>query len=79
MPTIPANLNARVLVTGANGYVAAWVVRSLLEQGYIVRGTVHSQSKGKQLKKTFTSEHYSDKFKYVIIEDFTKVSVVLPT
>ncbi|PPQ72545.1 hypothetical protein CVT25_004879, partial [Psilocybe cyanescens] len=72
MPTIPANLNARVLVTGANGYVAAWVVRSLLEQGYIVRGTVHSQSKGKQLKKTFTSEHYSDKFKYVIIEDFTK-------
>jgi len=29
-----------VLVTGANGYVASWLVKRLLEQGFDVHGTV---------------------------------------
>ncbi|KAL3681254.1 hypothetical protein R1sor_024210 [Riccia sorocarpa] len=31
-----------VAVTGANGYIAAWVVKLLLERGYTVRGTVRN-------------------------------------
>lgn len=31
-----------VLVTGAGGYVASWIVKQLLDQGYTVRGTVRS-------------------------------------
>ena len=31
-----------VLVTGANGYLAAHVVQQLLESGYRVRGTVRN-------------------------------------
>ena len=31
-----------VLVTGASGYVASWIIRYLLEDGYTVRGTVRN-------------------------------------
>lgn len=31
-----------ILVTGASGYVASWIVKILLEEGYTVRGTVRS-------------------------------------
>jgi nucleoside-diphosphate-sugar epimerase len=34
-----------VLVTGATGYVASWIVRYLLEDGYVVRGTRTSSSR----------------------------------
>lgn len=37
MPTIPAP--AKVLVTGASGFIAAWVIKYLLEKGYDVLGT----------------------------------------
>ena len=33
---------ARVLVTGAAGYLASWIVKLLLEQGHTVHGTVRS-------------------------------------
>ena len=61
---------ARVLVTGANGYIAVWVVRTLLERGYSVRGTVRSADKGEFLKKLFSS--YGDKLEVFIVEDITK-------
>ncbi|MEM9834689.1 MAG: aldehyde reductase [Bacteroidota bacterium] len=38
-----ANLR-RVLVTGANGYVASWIVKQLLEQGVTVHATVRNKS-----------------------------------
>ncbi|KAF7973250.1 hypothetical protein HWV62_15763 [Athelia sp. TMB] len=50
---------AKVLVSGANGYIAIWVVSSLLEKGYSVRGTVRSAAKGKHLQEIFKS--YGDK------------------
>ncbi|KAF8999637.1 hypothetical protein BDQ17DRAFT_1360724 [Cyathus striatus] len=56
-------------VSGANGYVAIWVVRTLLERGHSVRGTVRSASKGKYLEEYFKS--YGDKFELVIVEDIT--------
>ena len=34
-----------VLVTGATGYVASWIVRYLLEDGHVVRGTVRNPDK----------------------------------
>ena len=38
-----------VCVTGATGYVAAFVVRDLLAAGYRVRGTVRSRSNAAKL------------------------------
>ncbi|MEQ1438856.1 aldehyde reductase [Fontimonas sp. SYSU GA230001] len=39
------NPAAPVLVTGASGYVASWLVRDLLEAGYTVHGTVRDPQK----------------------------------
>lgn len=30
---------AKVLVTGAAGFIASWIVKALLEHGYMVIGT----------------------------------------
>ncbi|KAG6901798.1 hypothetical protein C0995_007824 [Termitomyces sp. Mi166 len=68
MPTIvPGD---KILVSGANGYIAFWVVRRFLEKGYAVRGAVRSVDKGKYLEDYFKS--YGDKFETVIVEDITK-------
>ena len=62
---------ATVLVTGANGFIGAWICQILLQSGYSVRGTGRSESKGEHLKKIFAS--YGDKFEYVVVADPTKV------
>ena len=71
MPTVQSG---KVLVTGANGYIALWLVKKLLDEGYSVRGTVRSASKGVYLSKLFAS--YGDKFELVVVEDITKVRVL---
>ena len=58
MPTITKG--DKVLVSGANGYIAMWVIRHLLERGYLVRGTVRSEAKGKYVKEYFTSLGFGD-------------------
>lgn len=64
---------SKVLVTGANGYIAMWIVRTLLEQGYCVRGAVRSESKGKYLTEYFGKRGFgSDKLEVVVVEDITK-------
>ena len=68
MPAIPSG---KVLVTGANGYIAVWVVKSFLDQGFSVRGTVRSESKATHLRSLFKS--FGDRFEVVIVEDITKV------
>jgi dihydroflavonol-4-reductase len=40
-----------VLVTGASGFIAKHVVRSLLDSGYEVRGTVRAPSRGEQVSE----------------------------
>ncbi|KAI5831152.1 NAD(P)-binding protein [Schizophyllum commune Tattone D] len=73
MPAIsatPSSAPPKVLVTGANGFVAMWTVRTLLERGYSVRATVRSAQKGEYLKKYF--EKYADKFELSIVADITK-------
>ena len=62
---------AKALVTGANGYVAAWVVQALLEEGYSVIGTVRSASKGEHLKKLFSP--FGNKFEVAVVKDITTV------
>lgn len=37
-----ADKNTPIVVTGASGYIASWIVKFLLEDGYKVRGTVRS-------------------------------------
>lgn len=39
-----------MLVTGANGYVASWLVKQLLEQGCVVHATVRNQSNQDKIK-----------------------------
>lgn len=40
--------NKAVLVTGANGYVASWLVKKLLEEGITVHAAVrNSEDEGK--------------------------------
>ncbi|KAJ7230085.1 NAD-P-binding protein [Mycena pura] len=62
--------SGKVLVTGANGFIAAWVVRSLLEEGFSVRGTVRSEAKCAHLRKQFAS--YGDRLELVIVPDIIK-------
>ncbi|KAI0056652.1 D-lactaldehyde dehydrogenase [Artomyces pyxidatus] len=66
----PVTAPAKVLVTGANGFIAAWIVRTLLESGYTVRGTVRSASKGEHLKALFAS--FKERFEVVTVDDITK-------
>ena len=61
---------AKVLVTGANGYLATWVLKKYLEAGYSVRGTVRSLSKSAFLIDKFAN--YGDRFELVVVEDITK-------
>lgn len=68
---MPAVTSGKVLVSGANGYIAVWIVKFLLEQGFSVRGTVRSEAKTKHLKELFKS--YGDKLELVIVEDITRV------
>ncbi|KAJ3992243.1 hypothetical protein F5050DRAFT_964666 [Lentinula boryana] len=56
---------SRILVTGANGFLGAHIVKEALDSGYIVRGTVRSQAKADELKKAFPSE----KFETAVVPD----------
>ncbi|KAF9554191.1 D-lactaldehyde dehydrogenase [Agrocybe pediades] len=70
MPTVSPNQSKRVLVTGANGFLALWVARTLLEQGYAVRGTARSEEKGKAFLDV--CRNYGDQIEYRVVEDITK-------
>ena len=39
-----------MVVTGATGYIASWIVKELLAQGFRVRATVRDPSNTKRLK-----------------------------
>jgi nucleoside-diphosphate-sugar epimerase len=63
--------SAKVLVTGANGFVAMHVVDQLLKAGYAVRGTVRNETKVPHIKQTFAA--YGDKLELVVVEDIMLV------
>ncbi|KAH7918635.1 NAD(P)-binding protein [Leucogyrophana mollusca] len=67
LPTPPAG--QKVLVSGANGFVAIWVVRALLERGYAVRSSVRAAVKGRHLEAVFAQ--YGDQHEVVVVPDIT--------
>ena len=67
----------KVLVTGANGFIAVWVIRALLDAGYSVRGTVREERKGAHLRKVFKEEVAQGRFEVVVVDDIAKVSILL--
>ena len=71
MPAI--SKGSKVLVSGANGYIAMWVVRTLLEHGYLVRGTVRTLEKGQFMTDYFQKLGFGTSFEFVVIEDIIKV------
>ena len=72
MPSV--DKGSKVLVSGANGYIAMWIVRTLLERGFTVRGTIRTEDKGKFMIEYFESLGYRDKLEVVVVDDITKVS-----
>ncbi|KAI0651165.1 NAD-P-binding protein [Trametes meyenii] len=61
---------ATVLVTGVSGFSGAWIARALLENGYAVRGTVRSETKGAYVAGLFKA--HGDRFASVIVPDISK-------
>ncbi|KAJ4825784.1 hypothetical protein Tsubulata_029407 [Turnera subulata] len=60
----------RVCVTGAGGYVASWLVKDLLDRGYIVHGTVRDpgDKKNDHLKKLPNSAENLQLFKADLLD-----------
>ena len=63
--------NSTILVTGANGFIATWLVGDLLKKGYNVRAAVRTEAKGKNLLENYGS--YGDKLKIFAVGDIKKV------
>lgn len=57
-----------VIVSGATGFIAQHVVKTLLEKNYEVVGTVRSTEKGDHLAKLFNNK----KFSYEVVADIGK-------
>lgn len=79
MPSIPPG--SKVLVTGGNGYIGAWVIHTLLSQGFLVRAVVRSEEKAKPLQEHFTTLDTDAKVRdsaakggleFVYVPDFVK-------
>lgn len=73
MPSISSN--DKILVTGANGYVALWIIKTSLEKGYSVRAAVRAERKGSHLKELL--KDYGSKLELFIVPDMTKVKTQL--
>ena len=48
-----------VFVSGATGYIAQHIVKTLLEKNYKVVGSVRSTEKGEKLKKLLQSANFN--------------------
>ncbi|KAK9378079.1 uncharacterized protein V2V93DRAFT_141175 [Kockiozyma suomiensis] len=57
---------ATVLLTGASGFIAGWVLKFLLEKGYTVIATVRSEDKAEYLKGLYPAD---SKLSFVIVPD----------
>ncbi|KAL5634396.1 hypothetical protein ACGC1H_002454 [Rhizoctonia solani] len=68
MPSIKAP--GKILVTGVNGFLAAYIARDLLELGFNVVGTVRSLAKGEEISNYFLQ--YGNEFSYTIVKDISQ-------
>jgi len=56
--------NSPVLVTGGSGYIASWIIRYLLEEGYVVHTTVRDLTRDHKKEMLFRlSEQFKDHLK----------------
>ena len=60
---------SKILVTGANSFIASHIADRLLIDGFNVRGSVRSKGKGEALQEHFDESYGSGRFKYVVVED----------
>lgn len=60
---------SKVLVTGCNGYVGTQIVKSLLEAGYIVKGTIRSESSARKVIDSHPA--YKENLSLAIVPDIT--------
>ena len=70
----PASLAPRVLVTGASSFLGAWIVHTLLERGYRVRGAVNDLGKGQYIARIFAA--HPGRFEFVVVPDISVVGCV---
>ncbi|RSH83542.1 methylglyoxal reductase (NADPH-dependent) gre2 [Apiotrichum porosum] len=70
MPVIPPG--SLVLVTGASGFVAVHVVKTLLDAGFPVRGTVRTAAKGEYLQNLFKDSPVP--FAYIVVANIETAS-----
>ncbi|KAF5353764.1 hypothetical protein D9757_012943 [Collybiopsis confluens] len=70
MPVVPPG--KQILVTGCNGFIAAWIVRLLLQKGYTVIGTVRSEDKGLKMKEILKSNGLGEGFDFIVVSDIVK-------
>ncbi|KAH9941821.1 NAD(P)-binding protein [Epithele typhae] len=67
MPAIQAP--SKVLVTGANGFIAGWIIKDLLTHGFSVRGVIRAEGKGDALRTALTEN--VEKLEFVVVPDIT--------
>ncbi|KAH8677625.1 hypothetical protein BX600DRAFT_486001 [Xylariales sp. PMI_506] len=60
----------RVLLTGANGYLAQHILSQFLAAGHSVRGVVRSESKVAQLQKSF-AKYPTTQLDFAVVQDIT--------
>ena len=63
-------MSKTILVTGANSFIGIWIVKSLLERGYNVRGTVRSKAKESQVLSGIPKDHHR-RVSFVHVADIT--------
>jgi nucleoside-diphosphate-sugar epimerase len=61
--------NGLVLVTGANGYIAARTVEAFLQAGYSVRGSVRSKKSATELVEALSE--YASRLEIAEVPDIT--------
>ena len=60
----------KILITGASGYVAAYIVDAFLGVGYLVRGTVRSEEVADRVRDAHSA--YSEQLSFAIIPDIAE-------
>lgn len=65
---------SKILITGANGYIASHVVDQLLSLGYVVRGTIRSPKPW--LNQYFDEKYGVNTFETCILSSFADQSAI---